>query len=640
MKALYLGRKKHVALKLVVSNHSPLFILTGPPNSGKTTLFNWLTGYKARVVNYPGSTVDYSKGQLLKKYQDPETPVSAIIDTPGIYSLFAKNPSEELTEKILFQSLHNVVIVVVDILRIRRQLPLVLQLKESGFSVVIALTMVDLISKEERKHLHLLSKELKIPVCPIEGKLGKGVSDLVQVLKKTALSNSSLKKPGAWLSQLQPSFFKTTDRILKKVFPKGIHEKKYSQILDRILLHPVWGVLSFTTIMTGLFSSIFWLAAPLMDWVDLFFSFLAEKTLLLGPSLFVDFLANGVITSFAAVFVFVPQIFILFAGICILEDSGYLARSASLADAVFSKIGLSGRSFVPFLSGYACAIPACLSARNITSRMERLIVIAVIPILTCSARLPVYSLLLSLVFYGESSWKPGIWMALIYIGSMILAVLSAGVLNKFLSTKETKSPFVMELPTYRMPLIFGVLSSAWKRTSHYIKGAGPLIFIFALIIWGATHFPRNLDLTESQQIQQSYAGQFGKTIEPVFEWMGGDWRVGVSLLSAFVAREVFVSTLATLFQITQLGGEETIQHSLLKKMGQAQNKRGDPVFTPLSLVVLILFFMISLQCLSTTAIVKKETNSTFFAIGQLIILNGWAYFLCVGVYQLGQMLGL
>lgn len=626
-------------MKSAVSYNAPLFILAGPPNSGKTTLFNWLTGYKARVVNYPGSTVDYSKGKLLKKYQNSGEPAPSIIDTPGIYSLFAKNPSEELTEKILFQFPRSVVVVVIDILRIRRQLPLVLQLKESGFSIVVALTMADLVSAEEKAHLSRLSKELNAPVCPIEGKLGKGVSEIVQMLKNKTFSTSSLKRPGARLSRLQPSFFKQTDHILKKVFPKGIHEKKYSQFLDRILLHPVWGVFSFTAIMTGLFSSIFWLAAPLMDAVDLFFSFLAEKILLLGPSLLTDFLANGVVTSFAAVFVFVPQIFILFAGICILEDSGYLARSAGLADALFSKIGLSGRSFVPFLSGYACAIPACLSARNITSRIERLIVIAVIPILTCSARLPVYSLLLSLVFYGESSWKPGIWMTLIYIGSMLLAVLAAGILNKCISVKEAASPFVMELPTYRRPLIFGVLSSAWRRTSHYIKEAGPLIFIFALIIWGASHFPRNLDLTESQQIEQSYAGRFGKTIEPAFEWMGGDWRVGVSLLSAFVAREVFVSTLASLFQITQSAEEETIKRSLLKKMGKAQNRRGDPVFTPLSLVVLILFFMISLQCLSTTAVVKKETNSTLFAASQLIILNALAYILCTGVYQLGRVWG-
>ena len=609
------------------------FILTGPPNSGKTTLFNWLTGYKAKVVNYPGSTVDYSKGSFLKKYQISQP----IIDTPGIYSLFVKNPSEELAHKILFQKSSSVIIVVIDALRIRRQLPLVFQLKESGFSIVVALTMVDLIPKEVSLNIETLSDELGVPVCPIEGKLGKGVGELVQKLKhySTKLKMVQLKLPGSWLSQLRESFFKKTDQIVDKVFPKGIQDKKYSQILDRFLLHPVFGLVGFCLIMTGLFSSIFWLAAPLMDIVDLSFSWLAEKTLGLGNSLWTDFLANGVITSFTAVLVFVPQIFILFAGISILEDSGYLARSASLADALFAKMGLSGRAFIPFLSGYACAIPACLSARNIASRMERLIVIAVIPILTCSARLPVYSLLLSLFFYKEPAWKPGIWMAFIYMGSMVLASLAAWLISRIVSSPQT--PFVMELPIYRRPMVFGVLSSAWKRTNHYIKEAGPLIFIFALIIWAATHFPRNLELDESQQIQQSYAGQFGKKIEPVFEWMGGDWRVGVSLLSAFVAREVFVSTLATLFQITQDSNEETLQRSLLKKMRLAQNKRGSPVFTPLSIAVLILFFMISLQCLSTTAIVKRETGSAVFAGIQLLVLNGLAYILCVAVYQAVQL---
>ena len=610
-------------------------VLAGPPNSGKTTLFNWLTGYKAHVVNYPGSTIDYSRGRALKKYDLP----ADIVDTPGIYSLFPKNPSEQIAVKILYEFPIQCVVVTADIFRLRRQLPLALQLKEAGFPVVIAMTMCDLIVSSEIPDFDLFTKETGIRVVPVEGPLGKGVSTLVNEIKKETIVVSEklkFKEPGAWLADMRDQIFQKTDSIVSKIF-SHIKASKSTQKIDRFLLNPVFGMMSFLAIMITLFSSIFWLAAPAMDLVDQGFSWLAEMVQRYEADLLTDFLSNGVITSFAAVFVFVPQIFILFAGICILEDSGYLARAASLMDALFSKIGLSGRSFIPFLSGYACAIPACLAARNITSRKERLIVIAVIPLLTCSARLPVYSLLLSLFFYNDSAWKPGMWMAVIYLSSMALGGLAAYVIHSFVGRKNPP-PFVMELPSYKRPMILGVLSSAWRRTKHYVKGAGPLIFLFALLIWGSTHFPRNLDLDEGAQIENSYAGKFGKTIEPVFELMGGDWRVGVGLLSAFVAREVFVSTLAALFQITQESAEdETIQHSLLKKMKKAKNSKGELVFTPVSVLALILFFMISLQCLSTTAVVQRETGSSFFALAQLAVLNVLAYVLCVGVYQISQI---
>ena len=602
-------------------------ILIGPPNSGKTTLFNWLTGYKARVVNYPGSTVDYLKGDPLDKYNLPYK----IIDTPGVYSIFPKNPSEHITQKILSETPIHAVLVTIDILRLHRQLPLVFQLKAMGLPVAVALTMTDLV--DQKYDISKLSQALgNIPVFPIKGKLGQGVMELTEGISKFSHKTES-RINSEDILKLQPQFFEKTDEIVEKILPKELKGIEFTKKADRILLHPIFGTLSFLSIMLLLFSSLFWLAAPLMELVDMGFSVIAEKTSKLGDSLFIDFLSNGVITSFAAVFVFIPQIFILFAGISILEDSGYLARAVSLVDTFFSKIGLSGRSFIPFLSGYACAIPACLSARNLTSRTERWIVIAVIPLLTCSARLPVYSLLLSLFFYGESPWKAGLWMTIIYCGSMVLASLGAYVLSLVIRSNSS-TPFVMELPIYRRPLFSGVTLAAWRRSFSYIKGAGPLIFIFALIMWGALNFPRNIEWSPAEQMENSYAGRFGKTIEPAFEQMGTDWRVGIGLLSAFVAREVFVSTLATLFQITGDSEESSLQHSLLKKMRVAQNKRGDPVFTPLSLGILILFFMISLQCLSTTAVVQRETNSTLFAITQLVFLNLFAYFISVGLYQI------
>ena len=612
-------------------------VLIGPPNSGKTTLFNWLTGYKAHVMNYSGSTVDFLKGKILDSYNLD----TAVIDTPGVYSLFPKTPSEEISSRILFENSSSVVVVVVDALRLHRQLPLVLQLKEAGFRVVVALTMMDLIPESQKPPVSTLSQELGLPICPIEGKLGRGVLELTQTIQnkmKESIQIQVSQKKLQEISRLQDQFFTQTDLVVKKFFALGISKQKWTQRIDRILLHPIFGILSFGAIMMTLFSSIFWLATPLMGLVDSGFSVLAGYVQTLGSSLWVDFLSQGVVTSFAAVFVFVPQIFILFAGICILEDSGYLSRAASLMDNVFSKIGLSGRSFIPFLSGYACAIPACLAARNISSRWERWAVIAVIPLLTCSARLPVYSLLLSLFFYGESSWKPGIWLGIIYIASMVLAFIGAALIHWLTPSSHQRPPLVMELPIYRSPLVLGVLSSAWRKTKSYVKGAGPLIFIFALVIWCTLNFPQHESGIEKEQIENSYAGQFGKMIEPAVEQIGGDWRVGIGLLSAFVAREVFVSTLASLFQMTQEESDDTFQHSLLKKMREAKNKRGSPVFTPASAIALILFFMISLQCLSTTAIVQRETGSTLFALVQLFSLNALAYIVSMIFYKMATLL--
>ena len=576
-------------------------------------------------MNYSGSTVDYLKGSLLNSYSLE----SEVIDTPGIYSLSPKTPSEEISYKILKENPSSVVIVSVDALRVHRQLPLALQLKELGAFVVIALTMIDLFPK--KLDVQKLSEELGITVCPIEGKLGRGVKELVQeVEKKMNVLTKSSHTPHLKKFSSSEKFFAQTDRIVSQFFSVDNSQQRWTQKIDQVLLHPLFGLISFGTIMMTLFSSIFWLATPLMDIVDRGFSSLSAYVSTWGSSLWIDFLSQGVITSFAAVFVFIPQIFILFAGICILEDSGYLSRAASLMDILFSKIGLSGRSFIPFLAGYACAIPACLAARNISSRWERWAVIAVIPLLTCSARLPVYSLLLSLFFYGESPWKAGAWLGIIYIASMVLACIGAFIIHTLTPTHHQKPPFVMELPIYRRPLILGVLSSAWRKSKSYIKGAGPLIFIFALVTWCALNFP------QTNQIKNSYAGQFGQVIEPAIEQIGGDWRVGIGLLSAFVAREVFVSTLASLFQMTE--DDDSSQHSLLKKMRKAKNKRGDPVFNSISVVSLILFFMISLQCLSTTAIVRRETGSTTFAIVQLMSLNGLAYLVSFVFYKMATWL--
>jgi len=614
------------------SQASPV-ALVGPPNSGKTTLFNWLTGFKHRTINYPGSTVSVSSGYLHLKYKFN----LPLIDTPGTYSLFPKSVDEEVTRDSLFNDKNvQTVILVLDGSKLEIQLPLFFQLKEAGFNIVVALTMWDLISTS---HLDIdqLQTRLGVPVVPINGLIGGGVFDLVKQIKSVDHSQvTSIKKLSNWsVSDLKQAVQKSKE-IYNLIAKKVVQDKKnlfVSQTFDKFFLHPRGGLMCFGVIMFSLFSSLFWLAEPFMNYVDSLFSFLIDKTYHLGSnSLIIDFLANGILGSFGAVLVFVPQIFILFLGISLLEDTGYLARAVALADGPLSKIGLSGRSFIPFLSGYACAIPAIMAARNLSSLRERWMVFFAVPFMSCSARLPVYALLLSFLFYGQSAWKPGLVLSLIYVASFLLGVVAVSLLNVFLKSEKRSKPFILDLPVYRRPVWFKIFQNSWKRTKHYVFNAGPAIFTVALIVWVLTHFPRDASESAAVQIQNSYAGQIGKIIEPIFEMMGVDWRVGVGLIAAFAAREVFVSSLALVFNITKVS-DETMTHSLIENMKTAVHSNGEVVFSVPSVIALIVFFMVSLQCVSTTAIVYKESQSFKLATLQLVGLNILAYILAILSYQ-------
>ncbi len=616
-----------------MEEHSQHIALVGQPNSGKTTLFNWLTGFKNRVINYPGSTVFISSGNLHKKYKLPIT----LIDTPGAYSLFPKSTDEEVTRDYLFNNENlKAVILILDGSKLEIQLPLFFQLKEAGFKIIVALTMWDLISKDSLD-IDQLQKSLGVPVVLINGLIGGGVCELVEQLPPLLNSKSSLVqnlKPWS-VKELNKAVEKSKD-IYSSISTK-VRQKRanlfISQKFDKFFLHPKGGLVLFGAIMFALFSSLFWLADPFMGYVDSAFSFLIDKTYNFNPtSLIIDFLANGILASFGAVLVFVPQIFILFLGISLLEDTGYLARAVALADGPLSKIGLSGRSFIPFLSGYACAIPAVMAARNLPSPRERLMAFFAIPFMSCSARLPVYALLLSFLFYGQSSWKPGLVLSLIYVGSFLLGIISVSILNIFLKSDKQNRPFILDLPIYRRPIWIKTLQNAWKRTEHYIFKAGPAIFTVALIVWAITNFPRNMDWSEVEQIQNSYAGQIGRVIEPIFELMGVDWRVGVGLITAFAAREVFVPSLALVFNITNVSNE-TMTSSLIENMKVAVNSSGELIFSMASVIALIVFFMVSLQCVSTTAIIYKESRSLKLALTQLISLNILAYLLASLSYQ-------
>ena len=420
--------KKHIAL-------------IGPPNSGKTTLFNWLTGFKHKVVNYPGSTVLLSLGSILEKYKCS----FELVDTPGIYSLFSQSEDGKTTNRALFENKSlSGLIVVLDASKLEIQLPLLLQLKSAGFPLIVVLTMWDILPRHSSLDVSILQRLLNSPVVPIKGLIGDGVAELVKELEKLKDNSLKVKQIEPWdqikfNEALNQSKAIVRQSLLKK--NQNQRDKKdnlfHSDRWDRLLLHPKKGLFLFACIMFGLFSSIFWLAAPFMDAIDNGFSFLINQSnqyLAIYPHV-ADF-THGLLASFGSVLVFVPQIFILFVGISLLEDTGYLARAVALMDGPFSKIGLSGQSFVPFLSGYACAIPSVLLARNLSSKREKFMTFFSIPFMSCSARLPVYALLLSFLFYGQSAWKPGIALSLIYIASFFLGISAVFILNLFLKKKR------------------------------------------------------------------------------------------------------------------------------------------------------------------------------------------------------------
>ncbi|MES2855112.1 MAG: ferrous iron transporter B, partial [Bdellovibrionota bacterium] len=403
-----------------------------------------------------------------------------------------------------------------------------------------------------------------------------------------------------------------------------------TKMIDSVLLHPVFGLLVFFGLMAAIFSSIFWAAAPAMDFIDGTLSSFAERVLAFDPNnLLFQFLANGVIASVAAVAVFLPQIFILFVGIIILEDSGYLARSATLMDRPLSKLGLGGRSFVSLLSGYACSVPAMMAARTINSRKERWLTLFVVPLMSCSARLPVYALLLAFLFHDEPG-KAGLALAIIYFASLVVGAIAALIASKMVKFDD-RSFFMLELPVYRAPRPKLVIRQALTRTNGYIRRAGPAIFVFALIVWLGTTFPNFREEDSTVRLNSSYAAQIGQVIEPVFEPMGGDWRTGVGLISAFAAREVFVSSLAVVFQVAD-ENEDTMQDTLLSKMTEAKAPNGMPLFTVATVLGLIVFFMIALQCLSTVVVAQREAGSWKFAI-MLAVFNIVAYTLAVAIVQ-------
>jgi ferrous iron transport protein B len=652
----------------------PLITLVGPPNSGKTTLFNFLSGKNFKTVNYPGSTVDYSVCKLQEKFKVKAN----LLDSPGIISLIPGSPDEQVAVNFLYShpdfGTPDIVLTTVDASQFSRHLLLARQLLASGFKVIIILTMTDILKKKGFiVSASELERELNTPVVVVNGKTGEGIHDLAQKIevvlrhhirgavtpripdftgKKELLdSYNEIEKieKKVLFPLADPVKIAAANKKLKVLADPSVKQECYkvdstTLSIDKYLLNKKWGLLFFFVIMSLTFSSIFWLADPLMGLVDELFGTMSSAAYnLLGTTWFSDLISNGVISGTGAVMVFIPQILILFLILGLLEDSGYLARGAMLVDKPLSKIGLNGKSFVPMLSGFACAIPAMMAARTIPNRKERLLTIFILPLMSCSARLPVYALLIAFIIPPDNVLTGGIILAGIYIFGIFSSVLIAGIINKFrdkIIKEEDNSSFILELPAYRMPKFSIVVSNAFISTKLYLKKAGPIILAFSVVIWLLTYFPNhspevdtgNLSEDEIVQVQNSerlagsYAAQMGKFIQPVMEPVGMDWRVGVSLISAFAAREVFVSSLALIFKVTD--DESQLQSSIIYAMREARiEETGRPLFTTATIAGLIVFFIFALQCISTIAVSRKETGNWRIPMLQVVMFTSLAYFM-------------
>ena len=660
-------------MKALVTSDTSVLTLIGPPNSGKTSLFNLLSGKNYKTVNYPGSTVEFLRSNLSPKYNLN----AEIYDSPGIISLEPASPDEKVAVEILYSFCNSVssqiIINTVDASQLSRHLLLTKQLISSGFRVIVALTMKDILNRKkidiaEKK----LSEQLGCDVVCIDGRTGDGLSDLLVSINCSLIefrNNGNSKTISRtfgkndvinYFNDIEKITASVTTKIQPAIKPDLINANRQLKIItnqsdesfnilddltlqiDRLLLHRIWGIIFFVLIMGIIFTSIFWLAQPIMNLVDELFSSLNNLVSSnISSGWFASLISDGIITGTGAVMVFVPQIIILFVILGLLEDTGYLARGAMLIDKPLSKIGLNGRSFVPMLSGFACAIPAMMAARTIPNKKERLLTIFIIPLMSCSARLPVYALLIAFFIPYDKPWIGGFLLAAIYIFSIASSMIIAAIVNKFSKSmikSEDSSSFILELPTYRLPKIRNVMRHTYHSSKQYVMRAGPIILLLSLLLWLLTYFPDyapqvsgdNLSPIEIESLQDaarfenSYASQLGKVIQPAMTPIGMDWRIGVSLISAFAAREVFVSSLALIFKVTD--NDEDLSASLLKSMQSAVvGDTTQKLFTPATILGLIVFFIFALQCLSTVAISRKETGGWRIPILQLILFTTIAY---------------
>ena len=689
--------------------------LIGNPNTGKTSVFNQLTGLNQQVGNYPGITVEKKVG-----FCKLSNNINAnIIDLPGTYSLNASSADENVVIELLLNKndklYPDVIVVVSEVENLKRNLLLFTQIKDLEIPTILVINMID---RMKHKGISLdipyLESQLKTKIVLVSSRKGTGIEalkntittyktlsaepcinassidkDYFDTLRKT-FPNQSLYKLWLVITQdvnfvdlnrktLKNNSFTKTDSELKRLQQKETI-KRYQFIndtlkvgqkvnsasatdlgskLDRLLTHKIWGYLIFFVILFGIFQSIFeWSKIP-MDFIDQSFASLSSLAVNnLPPGAFTNLIAEGIIPGIGGILIFIPQITFLFLFISILEESGYMSRVVFLMDKIMRKFGLSGKSVVPLISGTACAIPAIMATRNIENWKERLITILVTPFTTCSARLPVYAIIIGLVIPDQYVFGilnlQGLTLMLLYLLGFGMALFSAYVLHKVLQL-NCKTFFVVEMPNYKLPMFKNVAINVIEKTKAFVFGAGKIILSIAVILWFlASNGPsknfsdaesivrtkiENSSLSEielenkvaSFKLENSYIGLMGKTIEPAISPLGYDWKIGIAIISSFAAREVFVGTLATIYSVGGSDNEATIKN---KMASEVHPDTGVKIFNFASGISLLLFYAFAMQCASTLAVTKKETNSWKWPMGQLIFMSGFAYIVALLAYQI------
>lgn len=690
--------------------------LIGNPNVGKTSVFNQLTGLHQQVGNYPGITVDKKIGVC----KINENTKATIIDLPGTYSLNASSIDENVVIELLLnkndKNFPDVAVVVTEVENLKRNLLLFTQIKDLEIPTILVINMCDRMSlKGIELDIDYLEKEFKTKIALVSARKNTGIDALKQLIAnyetlstepclnassidtdyfdklRKAFPNQLLYK--LWLVITQDVNFLNLDRNkIESTFTKSNSElrklqqketiKRYQFIndtlkigqtidakrathlsakFDKILMHKVWGYVIFAGILLLIFQSIFdWSSVP-MDFIDGLFANLASYTKTHLPAgEFTNLISEGIIPGLGGIVIFIPQIAFLFLFISVLEESGYMSRVVFLMDKIMRPFGLSGKSVVPLISGTACAIPAIMSARNIENWKERLITILVTPFITCSARLPVYTILIALIIqpgrYFGFIGKQGLTLLILYLLGFGAAFISAYILNKTLKTKS-KTYFVVEMPSYKIPMAKNVAINVIEKTKSFVFGAGKIIMAISIILWYlgshgpgdnfknaekiiekrvySSEIPINPSVipnwTAEYKLEHSYIGYIGKSIEPVIQPLGYDWKIGIAIVTSFAAREVFVGTLATIYSVGSHSDEET---TIKQRMKQEIRKDGQPVFSFATAVSLLLFYAFAMQCMSTIAIVKRETNSWKWTLIQLFFMSGLAYLCSLIAYQL------
>ena len=597
--------------------------VVGAPNSGKSTLFNRLTGLRQKVANYPGVTVEKRMGRA-KLSAGKEV---LLIDLPGVYSLSPRSEDERITRDVLVGQNDDVprpdaVILILDSTNLGRHLTLAAPILSLGLPTLVALNMADdLESRGGGLDTSSLSKQIGAPVALISARSGQGIDQVVRFLEGRpsppvrvelpVLSNA----PGCrdWAAQVSGR-----SRYSAPAPPI------WTRRLDRIFLHPVAGPLVFLAVVIAVFQSIFTAAEPLMNAVDAAIGASGEWLgSVLPESLFRSLLIDGIWSGVGSVVIFLPQILILFLFIGILEDSGYLARAALIADRTMAKAGLQGKSFIPLLSAYACAVPAVLSARTIENGRDRLATIFVAPFITCSARLPVYTLLIAAFVPQEPLLGPilgtrAATMLGLYVLGFVAAIGTAWVLKSSI-LKSSRTPFILELPPYRLPTLRSLGLRLFDRSKVFLRRAGTVILVTTIVLWFLCTIP--LQDGNPPPIGDSLAGTIGKTIEPLIEPLGLNWKIGIGLITSLAAREVMVATLGTIY------GLEADETSLqLQQALQAELSFGGAI-------ALLIFFAFAMQCMSTVAVVRRETGGWKWALLQWVYMTGLAYVSALIAYQ-------